>query len=102
SAGQRQLVCLARALLRQSKVLILDEATSSVDLATDQLVKETIHSEFQSTTMITIAHKLHTVMDCDRILVLAAGEVLEQGTPEELLEIKNGHFFTMARDAGLV
>ncbi|XP_040070390.1 multidrug resistance-associated protein 1 [Ixodes scapularis] len=101
SAGQRQLVCLARALLRQSKVLILDEATSSVDLATDQLVKETIHSEFQSTTMITIAHKLHTVMDCDKILVLAAGEVLEQGTPKELLEIKNGHFFTMARDAGV-
>ncbi|KAM7310865.1 multidrug resistance-associated protein 1 [Ixodes scapularis] len=99
--GQRQLVCLARALLRQSKVLVLDEATSSVDLATDQLVKETIHSEFKSTTVITIAHKLHTVMDCDKILVLAAGNVLEQGSPKELLETKDGLFFAMAKDAGL-
>ncbi|KAM7285677.1 multidrug resistance-associated protein 1 [Ixodes scapularis] len=101
STGQRQLVCLARALLRQSKVLVLDEATSSVDLATDQLVKETIHSEFKSTTVITIAHKLHTVMDCDKILVLAAGNVLEQGSPKELLETKDGLFFAMAKDAGL-
>lgn len=101
SAGQRQLVCLTRALLRQSKVLVLDEATSSVDLTTDQLVKDTIHSEFQSTTMITIAHKLHTIMDCDKILVLAAGEVVEQGSPKELLEMKNGLFLAMARDAGL-
>ncbi|KAG0437716.1 hypothetical protein HPB47_017313 [Ixodes persulcatus] len=100
-SGQRQLVCLARALLRQSKVLVLDEATSSVDLATGQLVQDTIHSEFQSTTVITIAHKLHTVMDCNKILVLAARNVLEQGSPKELLERKGGLFLAMAKDAGL-
>ncbi|KAG0436910.1 hypothetical protein HPB47_017701, partial [Ixodes persulcatus] len=101
SAGQRQLVCLARALLRQSKVLVLDEATSSVDLETERLVKETTRAEFHSTTVITIAHKLHTVMDCDQILVLSAGEIVEQGSPADLLKIKDGLFFKMARDAGL-
>ncbi|CAN8013019.1 unnamed protein product, partial [Ixodes pacificus] len=101
SAGQRQLVCLARALLRRSKVLVLDEATSSVDLETERLVKETTRAEFQSTTVITIAHKLHTVMDCDQILVLSGGEIVEQGSPSDLLKIKDGLFFKMARDAGL-
>uniref|UniRef100_A0A6B0VFE5 Putative abc transporter c family member n=1 Tax=Ixodes ricinus TaxID=34613 RepID=A0A6B0VFE5_IXORI len=101
SAGQRQLVCLARALLRNSKVLVLDEATSSVDLETERLVKETTRAEFQSTTVITIAHKLHTVMDCDQILVLSAGEIVEQGSPADLLKIKDGLFFKIARDAGL-
>lgn len=101
SAGQRQLVCLTRALLRKCKVLVLDEATSSVDLATDHLVKETIHREFRDTTVITIAHRLHTIMDCDRILVLSAGEIVEEGSPSELLLKEDGLFVAMARDAGL-
>ncbi|XP_077519149.1 multidrug resistance-associated protein 1-like [Amblyomma americanum] len=101
SAGQKQLVCLTRALLRKCKVLVLDEATSSVDLATDHLVKETIHREFRDTTVITIAHRLHTIMDCDRILVLSAGEIVEEGSPSELLKKEDGLFLGMARDAGL-
>ncbi|CAN7998508.1 unnamed protein product, partial [Ixodes hexagonus] len=101
SAGQRQLVCLARALLRQSKVLVLDEATSSVDLETERLVKETTRTDFQRTTVITIAHKLHTIMDCDKILLMSAGEIVEQGSPGELLKIEDGLFYAMARNAGL-
>ncbi|XP_064481372.1 multidrug resistance-associated protein 1-like [Ornithodoros turicata] len=102
SAGQRQLVCLTRALLRKSKVLVLDEATACVDLATDHLVKETLQNQFKDTTVITIAHRLHTVMDCDRIVVLAAGAILEQGSPQELLQDQGSSFYMMAKDAGLV
>jgi ATP-binding cassette, subfamily C (CFTR/MRP), member 1 len=92
SLGQRQLICLARALLRKSKILVLDEATSSVDAKTDQEVQETIRREFvnKGVTVMTVAHRLDTVLGYDKIAVLGNGEVLEYGTPNELIELEGG------------
>lgn len=92
SQGQRQLICLARALLRRSKILVLDEATSSVDSKTDQAVQETIRQEFvdKGVTVITVAHRLETVLGYDNIAVLGAGSVLEYGPSKKLLQNRNG------------
>ncbi|KAM6054990.1 multidrug resistance-associated protein 1 isoform 2-T2 [Chlamydotis macqueenii] len=101
SVGQRQLVCLARALLRKSKILVLDEATAAVDLETDKLIQSTIKSQFEECTVLTIAHRLNTIMDYTRVLVLDRGEVVECGSPDDLLQEK-GIFYSMAKDSGLV
>ncbi|GFT34184.1 multidrug resistance-associated protein 1 [Nephila pilipes] len=102
SVGQRQLVCLARALLRKTKILVLDEATAAVDLETDSLIQGTIRKEFADASVLTIAHRLNTVMDYDRIMVLDQGKVAEFDSPETLLKDKNSIFYGMAKDANLV
>uniref|UniRef100_G3U1N1 Multidrug resistance-associated protein 1 n=1 Tax=Loxodonta africana TaxID=9785 RepID=G3U1N1_LOXAF len=101
SVGQRQLVCLARALLRKTKVLVLDEATAAVDLETDDLIQSTIRTQFDDCTVLTIAHRLNTIMDYTRVIVLDKGEIRECGPPSDLLQ-QRGLFYSMAKDAGLV
>ncbi|KAI9333757.1 hypothetical protein DFJ73DRAFT_799177 [Zopfochytrium polystomum] len=85
STGQRQLICLARAMLKDAAVVVMDEATASVDLATDDFIQAAIRTDFADKTVVTIAHRLNTVIDYDAIVVLADGRVAERGSPAELL-----------------
>nr|XP_032817141.1 canalicular multispecific organic anion transporter 2-like isoform X1 [Petromyzon marinus] len=102
SVGQRQLACLARALLRRTRVLVLDEATAAVDVETDALIQGTIRTHFHACTVLTIAHRLHTVLDCTRVMVLSSGQIVEFDSPDVLLSRKDSAFHKMARDAGIV
>ena len=90
SVGERQLVCLARALLQKTKIIIMDEATANVDFKTDRLIQEVIRDKFQDRTVLTIAHRLNTIIDYDKVLVLDGGRVVEFDKPEALLAKKNG------------
>ncbi|KAF3609944.1 hypothetical protein DY000_02047561 [Brassica cretica] len=100
SVGQRQLLSLARALLRRSKILVLDEATAAVDVRTDVLIQKTIREEFKSCTMLIIAHRLNTIIDCDKVLVLDSGKVQEFSTPENLLSNGESSFSKMVQSTG--
>ena len=102
SVGQKQLVCLARALLRKTKILVLDEATASVDMETDDLIQETIRKEFKDCTIMTIAHRLNTIIDYDRVLVMDKGEIAEFDSPQALLANTNSIFYSMAKEAGII
>lgn len=101
SVGQKQLICLARALLRKTKILILDEATAAIDLETDDLIQKTIRTEFKDCTVLTIAHRLNTIMDSDRIIVLDKGCIVECDTPSNLISNPNSTFYGMHKDAGI-
>ncbi|KAF5196958.1 ABC transporter ATP-binding protein/permease VMR1 [Thalictrum thalictroides] len=92
SMGQRQLVCLGRVLLKRSKILVLDEATSSVDTATDNLMQKTLRQHFSGSTVITIAHRITSVLDSDKVLYLDNGQVVEYDSPNKLLENKSSSF----------
>ncbi|XP_056645129.1 ATP-binding cassette subfamily C member 4-like [Diorhabda sublineata] len=100
SVGQRQLICLARAIVRNNKILVMDEATANVDPQTDALIQKTIRERFRDCTVLTIAHRLNTIMDSDRVLVMDAGQAMEFNHPYLLLQNQDGFFTKMVKETG--
>ena len=100
SLGQRQLLCMGRALLRNSKVLMMDEATASVDMDSDALIQRTVRDAFADCTVLTIAHRLNTIMDSDKVAFLEAGALAEFGEPADLLKDKTGLFTKLVEQSG--
>ncbi|KAH8334612.1 hypothetical protein KR059_012208 [Drosophila kikkawai] len=101
SVGQRQLVCLARAILRENRILVMDEATANVDPQTDALIQSTIRRKFRDCTVLTIAHRLNTIIDSDKVMVLDAGNLVEFGSPYELLtQSRRQIFYGMVIETG--
>jgi ABC-type multidrug transport system fused ATPase/permease subunit len=101
SIGQSQLICIARAIIRPSKLLLIDEAIANVDSRTDKIIQSVIRSKFSDRTVITIAHRLNTIIDSDKILVMDAGKLAEFDTPKELLKIKDGKFKSLLEESGI-
>jgi len=100
STGEKQLLCMARAILKRTKLLVMDEATASVDYATDELIGKTIREEFADSTILTIAHRLRTVIDYDRIMVMDDGNIAEFDTPLNLLNDSASKFYALCKATG--
>lgn len=100
SVGQRQLLCLARAMLKKPVILIMDEATANVDYETDTIIQKCLRDEFKNATILTIAHRLNTIIDYDRVLVLDQGVIAEFDSPSALLKIDGGKFRSMVEETG--
>lgn len=102
SVGHKQLFCLARALLKKSRILVLDEATANIDHKTDENIQRILRRSMSSSTLITIAHRLETVMDYDKLVVMSEGKIVEFGSPNELMSKVDGIFYGMARDCDII
>jgi ATP-binding cassette subfamily C (CFTR/MRP) protein 4 len=101
SVGQRHFLCLVRAMLKKSTIIVLDEATSNVDLETDELIQSSIRKKFKNCTVLTIAHRVNTVIDSDKILVMDDGLVVEFGQPYQLLQNREGFFYRYLKKGGV-
>lgn len=102
SAGQKQLICLARAILRNNRILVLDEATANVDPETDMFIQKTIKNKFSDCTIIIVAHRLDNVLNCDKVMVLDNGSIIEYDKPDTLLGNSDSTFYGMVKQAGLL
>jgi ATP-binding cassette subfamily C (CFTR/MRP) protein 1 len=100
STGQKQLLCLGRAILNRSHILVMDEATANVDFETDQLIQRAIREQFQHSTVITVAHRLHTIIDYDFVLVMHQGKAFEFASPRDLLSRSDSMFSSLVEKSG--
>lgn len=100
SIGQRQLVCIARALVKKPKILLMDEATANIDQKTDSVIQNLIKNTLKETTVVTIAHRLITVIQYDKIIILEQGKKVEEGSPADLLDIEGGWFRRLVGESG--
>ena len=98
SVGERQLVCIVRAFLKQNRIIVMDEATSSIDFKTENVIQNAISKLMNNCTVITIAHRIKTIIDYDRILVMSNGEIVEFDTPQNLLN-KKGLFYNLYKES---
>ncbi|WWD04597.1 hypothetical protein V865_002668 [Kwoniella europaea PYCC6329] len=100
SSGEKQLICMARAILKRNKILFMDEATASIDYETDELISKTIREEFSDSTILTIAHRIHTIIDFDKVLVMDQGRIAEFASPAELLRDHKSKFYALCKATG--
>ena len=100
SIGEKQLICIGRALIKKSKIILMDEATANIDYKTENFLQNSINKELKDCTVITIAHRIKTIINYDKILVLNNGEIAEYDTPENLLE-KKGLFYQLYKESAV-
>lgn len=98
SSGEKQLICICRAILRKNKIVIMDEATANIDIVTEATVQKLISEEFKNSTVITVAHRLNTVVNSDKILVLSFGKVVEFDTPQSLQNNSDSEFYSLLNE----